>query len=267
MDKNERLRPVRPGAALPFEKVTNFRELGGYEAAGGRRVKYGMLFRSPALANVKTAHDVALYKSHGIHTVFDLRSTAERTAWPDPDFGEAERYDIHAITSQGGKEVDFDLESIFRDATQVDALLDMVRHSYDTMPFANEAYRTLMACAMRGKGPILFHCTAGKDRTGVAAMLLLKALGASDETVLFDFEQTNLCNEKAKELFLEQIRPHLPQDAACTVAQVATGVQRENLVRTMRAVRARYGSFAEYFRAEYGLGEDALETLRAMYLE
>lgn len=266
MGKHTPLRPARPGAPLPFEAVTNFRELGGYEAAGGRRVKYGVLFRSPALANVKTAHDVALYKSFGIHTVFDLRSTAERKAWPDPDFGEAERYHIHAITSQGGQEVNFDLEAVFRDATQVDVLLGMVRKSYDTMPFDNEAYRALMACAMRGKGPILFHCTAGKDRTGVAAMLLLKALGASDETVLFDFEQTNVCNRQAQERFLNELLPRLPQEVACTVAQVATGVQRENLVRTISAVRAKYGSFAEYFRAEYGLGESALETLRAMYL-
>ena len=79
-------RPSRPGAPLPFEAVTNFRELGGYEAAGGRHVKYGVFYRAPALANVKTPHDVSLYKSLGVHTVFDLRSAAERAAWPDPCF-------------------------------------------------------------------------------------------------------------------------------------------------------------------------------------
>ena len=130
-------RPAAPGAPLPFEAVTNFRELGGYEAAGGRHVKYGVFYRAPALANVKTPHDVSLYKSLGVHTVFDLRSAAERAAWPDPCFGEPARFDIHAITAQNGQEVSFDLEAIFRDNGEVDTLLRMVRESYGTMPFAN----------------------------------------------------------------------------------------------------------------------------------
>ena len=119
----EKPRPVQPGAPLPFEAVTNFRELGGYEAVGGRHVKYGVFYRAPALANVKTPHDVSLYKSLGVHTVFDLRSAAERAAWPDPCFGEPARFDIHAITAQNGQEVSFDLEAIFRDSGEVDTLL------------------------------------------------------------------------------------------------------------------------------------------------
>ena len=260
-------RPSRPGAPLPFEAVTNFRELGGYEAAGGRHVKYGVFYRAPALANVKTPHDVSLYKSLGVHTVFDLRSAAERAAWPDPCFGEPVRFDIHAITAQNGQEVSFDLEAIFRDNGEVDTLLRMVRESYGTMPFANAAYRTLLRCAAEGKGPILFHCTAGKDRTGVAAMLLLKALGAPDETVLYDFEQTNACNAAAREAFCAQLCEKLPPQTARAVAQVATGVQRENLVRTMDAVRGRYGTFEAYFKAEHGLDADGLAALRGMYLE
>ena len=161
MCETKKPRPAQPGAPLPFEAVTNFRELGGYEAAGGRHVKCGVFYRAPALANVKTPHDVALYKSLGVHTVFDLRSAAERTAWPDPSFGEPQRFDIHAITSQDGQEVSFDLEAIFRDNGEADTLLRMVRESYATMPFANEAYRALLRCAAQGAGPILFHCTAG----------------------------------------------------------------------------------------------------------
>lgn len=267
MCETQKPRPAQPGAPLPFEAVTNFRELGGYEAAGGRHVKCGVFYRAPALANVKTPHDVALYKSLGVHTVFDLRSAAERTAWPDPSFGEPQRFDIHAITSQDGQEVSFDLEAIFRDNGEADTLLRIVRESYATMPFANEAYRALLRCAAQGAGPILFHCTAGKDRTGVAAMLLLKALGASDETALFDFEQTNVCNAAAREAFCAQLCEKLPPQTARTVAQVATGVQRENLVRTMQAVRGRYGTFEAYFEAEHGLDARGLAALRNMYLE
>ena len=100
-----------------------------------------------------------------------------------------------------------------------------------------------------------------------SAMLLLKALGASDETALFDFEQTNVCNAAAREAFCAQLCEKLPPQTARTVAQVATGVQRENLVRTMQAVRGRYGTFEAYFEAEHGLDARGLAALRNMYLE
>ena len=76
----------RPGAPLPFEACENFRELGGYTGCGGRHVKYGAFYRSPALANIKTPADRARFEALGVRTVFDFRSEKERTLAPDPDF-------------------------------------------------------------------------------------------------------------------------------------------------------------------------------------
>ena len=66
----------RPGAPLPFEACENFRELGGYTGCGGRHVKYGAFYRSPALANIKTPADRARFEALGVRTVFDFRSDA-----------------------------------------------------------------------------------------------------------------------------------------------------------------------------------------------
>lgn len=76
----------RPGAPLPFEACENFRELGGYTGCGGRHVKYGAFYRSPALANIKTPADRARFEALGVRTVFDFRSEKERTLAPDPGF-------------------------------------------------------------------------------------------------------------------------------------------------------------------------------------
>ena len=77
----------RPGAPLPFEACENFRELpSGYTGCGGRHVKYGAFYRSPALANIKTPADRARFEALGVRTVFDFRSEKERTLAPDPDF-------------------------------------------------------------------------------------------------------------------------------------------------------------------------------------
>ena len=267
MCETQKPRPAQPGAPLPFEAVTNFRELGGYEAAGGRHVKCGVFYRAPALANVKTPHDVALYKSLGVHTVFDLRSAAERTAWPDPSFGEPQRFDIHAITSQDGQEVSFDLEAIFRDNGEADTLLRMVRESYATMPFANEAYRALLRCAAQGAGPILFHCTAGKDRTGVAAALILKALGVSREDIVEDYLLTNACRTTGRDQFRGMLeRAGLPAAQAQQVTEIATGVRRESIESALDAIEEKYPSFEEYLRAEFEIGAAELEDIRARYL-
>ena len=257
----------RPGAPLPFEACENFRELGGYTGCGGRHVKYGAFYRSPALANIKTPADRARFEALGVRTVFDFRSEKERTLAPDPDFPGVVNIPASAMLAEDGSEVDFDLEKLLRSEDGIRMLTEGVHESYARMPFGNPAYRALFGAIRAGQTPILFHCTAGKDRTGVAAMLLLKALGASDETALFDFEQTNVCNAAAREAFCAQLCEKLPPQTARTVAQVATGVQRENLVRTMQAVRGRYGTFEAYFEAEHGLDARGLAALRNMYLE
>ena len=101
----------RPGAPLPFEACENFRELGGYTGCGGRHVKYGAFYRSPALANIKTPADRARFEALGVRTVFDFRSEKERTLAPDPAFPGVVNIPASAMLAEDGSEMDFDLES------------------------------------------------------------------------------------------------------------------------------------------------------------
>ena len=96
----------RPGAPLPFEACENFRELGGYTGCGGRHVKYGAFYRSPALANIKTPADRARFEELGVRTVFDFRSEKERTLAPDPDFPGVVNIPASAMLAEDGSEVD-----------------------------------------------------------------------------------------------------------------------------------------------------------------
>ena len=163
----------RPGAPLPFEACENFRELGGYTGCGGRHVKYGAFYRSPALANIKTPADRARFEELGVRTVFDFRSEKERTLAPDPDFPGVVNIPASAMLAEDGSEVDFDLEKLLRSEDGIRMLTEGVHESYARMPFGNPAYRALFGAIRAGQTPILFHCTAGKDRTGVAAALIL----------------------------------------------------------------------------------------------
>ena len=77
---------IEPGRVLPFSKAENFRELGGWPAAGGKTVKHGLFFRCGALCELESEEDLEAFRALGIKVICDLRSTGERTAQPDPAF-------------------------------------------------------------------------------------------------------------------------------------------------------------------------------------
>ena len=214
----------RPGAPLPFEACENFRELGGYTGCGGRHVKYGAFYRSPALANIKTPADRARFEALGVRTVFDFRSEKERTLAPDPDFPGVVNIPASAMLAEDGSEVDFDLEKLLRSEDGIRMLTEGVHESYARMPFGNPAYRALFGAIRAGQTPILFHCTAGKDRTGVAAALILKALGVSREDIVEDYLLTNACRTTGRDQFRGMLeRAGLPAAQAQQVTPQAYG--------------------------------------------
>ena len=142
-----------------------------------------------------------------------------------------------------------------------------VHESYARMPFGNPAYRALFGAIRAGQTPILFHCTAGKDRTGVAAALILKALGVSREDIVEDYLLTNACRTTGQDQFRGMLeRAGLPAAQAQQVTEIATGVRRESIESALDAIEEKYPSFEEYLRAEFEIGAAELEDIRARYL-
>ena len=259
---------TRPGVALAFEACENFRELGGYIGAGGKRVRRGVFYRGPALANIHTPADRGRFLSLGIRTVFDFRSEAERAIAPDPEFPGVRNIAVNALFAADGSEQNFDLEEIVRSDEGLRLLTDGVHEGYVRMPFDNPAYRALFASVLAGDVPVLFHCTAGKDRTGVAAALLLLSLGVSRQDVVADYLLTNEYRARSGEAFrktLEQMG--VPPARAAEVAHVGAGVRRESIESALDAVGARYPRFEDYLSEQLGVDAAALEALRARYLE
>lgn len=258
---------ANPGTPLPFEKAENFRELGGYVGFGGKHVRHGIFFRTPALCNVATPHDIALFESLGIKTVFDFRSSAERAHQPDPDFSAVTRFDISAITNPDGTEVNFDLKAVFQNAGGVQQMIDDVHQSYALLPFANKAYQTMFREICAGNTPVLFHCTAGKDRTGVAAALILLALGVPREDVIADYLLTNSCRGTDTAAIAKKIELLVPDSNAMEIAALVCGVRRESIELALDAITQKYPDFESYLAAECGVTDVMLAQMRADYLE
>lgn len=266
-----------PGTPLPFEKALNFRELGGYPAAGGRTVRHGLLWRGANLDAITSDADRALYASLGIRYILDLRAAIETAKHPDLVLPGTRYERICAMRFLDGQEIDFSPAGMAKMAGERDQVaaelghypseFEMFRALYGRMPFDNPAFRALFRAMEAGETPLLFHCSAGKDRTGVGAMLVLLALGASRETALRDYMQTNVCRKPAIEAFLAAHADELKTDADRVRLESMEGVVLPMAEYTLDAIEARYPSYEAYFEAQYGLDAARLTALRERYLE
>ena len=258
-----------PGTQLPFAGGNNFRELGGYEADEGKHVKWGQIYRGIPTGLLTGAADRKLLDSLGLRLILDLRSESEAAEQPDyvPDGARLVR--ICGLCHPDGSEISFspgDIEKLLKG--KKDEEHNLADAMYQQMLFRNKAYKELFRALEAGETPILFHCSGGKDRTGVAAMLILLALGASDETICQDFVRTNVCRrpelEKIWAAHAEEIEAHPEQKQ---FYQGIAGVHPESAPFVLDTIRKEYGTTDAYLEAEYGLTPARLMRLRRMYLE
>ena len=241
------------GTQLPFAGGGNFRELGGYEADEGKHVRWGQIYRGIPTGLLTSDADRKLLDSLGLRLILDLRSEQEAEKMPDyvPDGARLVR--ICGLCLDGGKEVDFspeDREKLLEG--KPDEGRRMADAMYKQMLFGNKAYKELFRALEAGETPVLFHCSGGKDRTGVAAMLILLALGASDETIYADFVQTNECRRpELEKIWAEHAEEIAARPEQKKFYQGIAGVHPESVELVLSTIRSRCGSAEAYLEAEY----------------
>ena len=257
-----------PGTQLPFAGGNNFRELGGYQADEGKTVKWGQIYRGFPTGRLTTEADRARLDGLGLRLILDLRSGVEAAKLPDYVPDGARLVQICGLRDATGQEIDFSPNDIQRLVQNAPAGTNLTQLIYRQMLTGNKAFKELFRALEAGETPILFHCTAGKDRTGVAAMLILLALGASDETICADYARTNLCRAAEIEKAMADHAAEIAADPAQRMRwQTSAGVDPEIAPFVLRTIRQDYGSAENYLEAEYGLTPARLMRLRRMYLE
>ena len=257
-----------PGTQLAFAGGNNFRELGGYLADEGKHVRWGQIYRGIPTGKLTGEADRRLLDSLGLRLILDLRSSGEAKKEPDYVPDGARLVQICGLCAEDGAEIAFapgDIEKLMQTAEEGESISQRL---YRRMLTGNKAFKELFRALEAGETPILFHCSAGKDRTGVAAMLILLALGASDEVICADFEQTNACRKAEIDAVLAEHAAEIAADPACRVRYYAmAGVDPAAAPFVLDTIRREFGSAENYLETEYGLTPARLMRLRRMYLE
>jgi protein-tyrosine phosphatase len=238
---------------IPLNGASNFRDLGGYAGHEGRPIQWRKIFRSDHLASLNE-QDLGQLKSLGIARTFDFRgvqeSEAQSYAWPD--------IQRHSLSIEPTVVQRLQAQHLTgRPLTAADAL-DAMQTTYrdfvksDSLRFA-ELFEHLLA----KPEPLLFHCTAGKDRTGLAAALILSALGVSEDDIWKDYLLTNQLY-KRNSTGATTLSPD--------VLKIVWEVQESFLKASLEVIHQDHGGMHNYLSKKLKLSDAALQKLRATYL-
>jgi protein-tyrosine phosphatase len=251
-----------------FERVANFRDLGGHTTRDGRRLKAGRLFRSGHLGHASEA-DLSTLGSFGLRRVFDFRTSADidsdgadrlppgaqsvRLPMPDPGQGR----DIRALIQESGADA---LEAHFGDGK---AERMMRESAAGLVRERREPYGVFLRGLAESDGlPALFHCSAGKDRAGWAGSVALLTIGVSEDEVV---EQYLLSNRATGEI-AERLRGR-EREAWADVLRPLLEVRREYIESSFDAVRAEWGNFESYLERGLGISESERDAIRKNLLD
>lgn len=249
---------------VALEGGHNFRDIGGYPTVGGRFVARGRVYRSGTMSELTDGDHVVL-EELGLQLVCDFRSTGERTRRPSR-FPSIPSYEIWSRDYEiSGADLVTAIRRPEADASSSRCLMIETYRTlvYEQAPSYAELFRRI-AC---GPLPLIFHCSAGKDRTGIAAALLLDLLGVSRQDIIDDYLLSDLffargCALVAKDPLGDQLS---------TIAEeVWEPVMRADAdyIRAMfETVEARHGSIARFVREELGIDDDVIERIRRRLLD
>ncbi len=239
---------------LRLQGASNFRDLGGYRGHEGRTVRWRKIFRSDHLGRL-TPEDEAVLSGLGLSRVLDFRGEQERAAMPNR-LGSAAQ---HALAIE--PTVVQRMQDLAAAGQRVTAALavELMKELYRALVH-DQAHRfaELFEHLLQADSPVVFHCTAGKDRTGFAAALILHALGVPREVVLQDYLLTNA-------LYQPPPLPHT--DTPVEALAVLWRVQADFLEAAFEALEAAHGGADRYLEQRLRVGSAARKALIERYLE
>lgn len=253
------------GSAAPTPRlasVNNFRDLagpdGGYVTADGLRVREGVVYRSNALTT--TDADAATLDSLGVAAVFDLRKPEEIAKAPDrvPAGARYTNINVTGDASTGAVMSTVDYST----PQGASALLIGANRQFVSNPEMRARFGTLLTDIAETDGPVIVHCTAGKDRAGWTSAMLLKIAGVDDATVMDNYLLTNEYSKESIDAAAAKATAAQGEQAGAAT-RVLSGVSPEFLQAGLDEITTSFGTFDNYLTSGLGLSADTVAALKA----
>jgi protein-tyrosine phosphatase len=246
---------------LSFSGAKNFRDLGGYQTQDSRTVRWGLLYRSDCLHRL-TNRDIKGLSALGLYRIIDFRADYEKEKEPDRLPAEMKEHLVEIpILDKCAR------DEFVKNLKHVDSVRYMLETNVELATRFTPEIRQFMNVLLTAHGrPILFHCAAGKDRTGFAAAITLRMLGIPHDIVMEDYLLTN-------EYFLPAYQWHLfllRLQKGNRYVETLKGMMVAHpsyLSAGFEAIDRHYGSFENYIYNDLGLQTKDVEYLKSLYLE
>lgn len=249
--------------------LLNFRDLGGIATSCGKKVRAGRLLRAAQPVGL-CDEDVKSLLALGLRFIVDFRTKNEATAEPVDEIAEViyTHIDIMGDNHAHAANPKFWMELFHKNPRGVSDEFTQLYRDFVTNATSLAGYAAfLKAVAAADAGATLFHCAAGKDRTGFAAAILLKILGVPDEAIFDDYMQTKIYQQKVNDEYVERARKAGFSDEQIEEMGAIFGVKSDYLVAAFAAAEETYGSFENYVREGLGISDEEIERLKELYLE
>lgn len=247
-----------PRRLIGLEAVHNFRDLGGYATADGRSTRWRTLFRSDGLYRLRGADDMSRVRQLGLKSVIDLRTEREQREqgiFPTDDIEVTFHHlSIVDVTWSDTETPEFDDEVEF-----------LVWGYRDMLEIGSSRFAdALHVLAQTDSLPAVFHCAAGKDRTGVLAALLLSSLGVDDAHICADYGLT----QDAMQRTIAWSKVHRPELAEryATIPKAYLAADPRAMQIILAELAQRHGSVRNYVR-EIGVADNTVDALSNLLLE
>lgn len=245
----------------------NFRDMGGLPASGGKMLRYGQLYRSEDFSNLSET-DAALLQGLGVQLLCDLRSKSERHQYPN-------RWPADSANTLN-LNISTDLRASHQAITRLLSGSPGVAQAEEAMLVTYRMFPEAFAVRLPqlfehilhgGHLPLVFHCAAGKDRTGFIAAILLTALGVDREAIYADYllSRERWKGERSESAIRRYLQPLCGQAPAAEVVQTLCQVRSNYLDAALDEIAQRYGSTSDYLEL-IGLNAQAKDRLQAQLL-
>lgn len=243
---------------LPLEGGLNFRDIGGYSTKDGKKVVTGKIFRSADISKL-TDKDMEILAANHIYTVIDFRGTKEAAKAPDRQLPGTD----YTLCPAGSDNIP-DMKQMAELIKDSDFLLTM--YSNASVKYYAERYKPMFDKLINlpeENAGLLYHCTGGRDRTGMATALILYILDVPMETIEADFTASNIYLKKTDKSAYEP----MVQMTGLTIDEIEKRMElRPELIRSFfKALTDEYGSVDNFLAQELGVGETQKSLLKAKY--